>query len=166
MKILVIILKVLILIATGVIAIVFNVFGAISMLSQGLAEDMKIVPQVVFWLIISIVCYIAPTFLIMLKEYKISAGISLVGFVCVLVLHELFSNGKTSGIGKELYLPLLLITILVVLLAIFANWDNIHGKLDDRQAKKTAVAPSILGGTTGGNTSNGKKSQKGSNKKR
>ncbi len=143
MKILVIILKVLILIATGVCGIVFNLFGSISMLTMGQAEDYGIVPQITFWHIFTIICYIIPTFLMMFKEYIVSAAMSFAGMICVLVLNELL-----SGAGNELYLQLLIITILMIILAIFGSWDKIHSAIDNRHAKQTAAAPSVLGGTT------------------
>ena len=143
MKILVIILKILILIATGVCSIVFNLLGSISMLATGQAEEYKILGEVVFWLVFTVVCYIVPAFIIMFKKYIIPAVMSFCGMICVLVLH-----GMLSGAGKELYLQLLIVTILTIVLAIIAEWNKLIAKADERYKKKTAEAPSILGGTT------------------
>ena len=143
MKILVKVLKVLLVIAVGVIAITFNVLGAVSMLSTGDAADKKIVGEIVFWLVFSTVCYVTPAFLVMFKKYVLSAAFSFVGMICVFVLHEML-----GGAASPLYLPLIFITILAILLAIFGNWDKIHEGIDKREAKKSAVAPSVLGGTT------------------
>ena len=142
MKILVKVLKILLIIAVGVIAITFNVLGAVSTLCTGDAADKKIVGEIVFWLVSSAVCYVTPAFLVMFKKYILSAVFSFAGLICVLVLYEML-----GGAGSPLYLPLMLITILAVLLAIFGNWDKIHEGIDNREAKKNAVAPSVLGGT-------------------
>lgn len=155
MKILVKVLKVLLVIAVGVIAITFNVLGAVSMLSTGDAADKKIVGEIVFWLVFSIVCYVTPAFLVMFKKYVLSAAFSFVGMICVFVLHEML-----GGAASPLYLPLIFITILAILLAIFGNWDKIHEGIDKREAKKSAVAPSVLGGTTKAADEQKKKSSK------
>lgn len=47
-----------------------------------------------------------------------------------------------------LYMPLLIITVLGILLAIFGNWDKIHGNIEKREKEKNKAAPSVLGGTT------------------
>lgn len=143
MKILVKILKILLVISVGVIAITFNVLGAISMLSTGDAADKKIVGEIVFWLVFSTVCYVTPAFLVMFKKYILSAAFSFAGMICVFILHEML-----GGAASPLYLPLIFITILAILLAIFGNWNRIHEGIDKREAKKNAVAPSVLGGTT------------------
>lgn len=159
MKILVKILKVLLVIAVGVIAITFNVLGAVSMLSTGDAADKKIVGEIVFWLVFSTVCYVTPAFLVMFKKYILSAAFSFVGMICVFILHEML-----GGAASPLYLPLIFITILAILLAIFGNWDKIHEGIDRREAKKSAVAPSVLGGTTKAADEQKKKSSKKSKK--
>ena len=143
MKIFVFVLKILLMIATGACAIFFNVFGSISMLATGQAEEYGISGQVIFWMVMTIVLYIVPAFLVMFKKYIIAAGMTFVGMICVFVLHEML-----SGAGRELYLQLLFITLLAILIAIFGNWDKIHDGIDRREEKKRAVAPSILGGTT------------------
>lgn len=143
MKILVKILKILLVIAVGVIAITFNVLGAVSTLcSEGpiLADKTG---DIIFWLVLSVICFVPPAFLVMFKKYILSAAFSFVGMICVFVLNE-----RLEGMGSPLYLPLIFITILAILLAIFGNWDKIHEGIDRREAKKNAVAPSVLGGTT------------------
>ncbi|MBQ2799343.1 MAG: hypothetical protein IJF09_08145 [Ruminiclostridium sp.] len=143
MKILVKILKILLVIAVGVIAITFNVLGAVSTLcSEGpiLADKTG---DIIFWLVLSVICFVPPAFLVMFKKYILSAAFSFVGMICVFVLNE-----RLEGMGSPLYLPLIFITILAILLAIFGNWDKIHEGIDKREAKKNAVAPSVLGGTT------------------
>lgn len=143
MKVFVIILKVLLLILTGAVAVFFNVLGAVSTLATDVATENQIVPQVIFWLVFTVVCYIPPAFFAMFKKYILGAAFSFAGMICVLILNELI-----KGTANILYLPLLFITVLSILLAIFGNWDKIHDGMDNREKKKTAAAPSILGGTT------------------
>ena len=40
-----------------------------------------------------------------------------------------------------LYMPLLIITVLGILLAIFGNWDKIHGNIEKREKEKNKAAP-------------------------
>lgn len=157
MKILVIILKVILLILTGVCGVVFNVLGAVSMLSTGVAAEKQITGQIIFWLVFSCVCFLTPAFFAGFKKYIIGAGFSFVGMICVIILNEML-----GGAGNELYLQLLLITIVSVLLAVFGSWDKIRDGLDRREQRKTAEAPSVLGGTTraGVNSGNSKKRKK------
>lgn len=63
--------------------------------------------------------------------------------ICVLILHEML-----PGDPGYLYMPLLIITVLGILLAIFGNWDKIHGNIEKREKEKNKAAPSVLGGTT------------------
>ena len=158
MKIFVKVLKILLVIAVGVIAITFNVLGAISTLcSEGqiLADKSG---DIIFWLVLSVVCYVPPAFLVMFKKYILSAAFSFIGMICVFVLYD-----RLNGMGAPLYLPLLIITILAILLAIFGNWNKIHEGLDQREAKKNAAAPSVLGGTTKAMV---EQKKKGNNKKK
>ncbi len=159
MKIFVLVLKILLMIATGAIAIVFNVFGAISTMSTGVAENNDITGYVIFWMSFTIVLFVVPTFLVMLRKYVIAASMSVAGMICIFVLHELI-----HGAARELYLPMLLITVFDVLIAIFGNWDKIHASIDERERRKNAVAPSVLGGTTAETAS--EKRSSGKNKRR
>lgn len=97
----------------------------------------------IFWMIFTVICYIVPVFFAMLKKYFICGGLTLAGMICVLVLHELL-----PGDPGYLYMPLLIITVLGILLAIFGNWDRIHGNIEKREKEKNKAAPSVLGGTT------------------
>ncbi len=141
-KIIVIILKVLMFIATGVCAVVFNLLGSVSVLATGQAEEMGITGIVIFWLLFTVICYITPVFLVMFKKYVISAVLSVCGMICVLVLNEILKNT-----ASELYLQLLIITIIAILIAVFGNWDKLHEHSEKREKEKNRAAPSILGGT-------------------
>ncbi|MCH5323682.1 MAG: hypothetical protein J1E39_00570 [Eubacterium sp.] len=143
MKAFVIVLKILLMIATGAIAIVFNIFGGLSTFVSGVAQTNGIEGYIIFWIIFTALLYVVPTFLVMLKKYVIAAAMSFGGMICVFILHELL-----QGTARELYLPMLVITVLNILIAIFGNWNKIHEGLDEREKRKNAAAPSILGGTT------------------
>lgn len=151
MKVFTIILKVLLIILTGVCGVVFNILGAVSMLSTGVAAEKQITGQIIFWLVFSCVCYLPPAFLAGFKKYIIGAFFGFAGMICVLILNEML-----GGAGNELYLQLLLITIVSIILAIVGSWDKIRDSVDKREKRKTAEAPSILGGTTKATVQSGK----------
>lgn len=77
------------------------------------------------------------------EKYLICGALTFVGLICVLILHEML-----PGDPGYLYMPLLIITVLGILLAIFGNWDKIHGNIKKREKEKNKAAPSVLGGTT------------------
>lgn len=143
MKYFVIFLKVLLVIATGVCALVFNILGCVSLIATGQAEEIEIMPIVIYWLIFSIVCFLPPVFLAMFKKYVIGGIFGGVGLICVIVLNSIL-NSVASG----LYLQLVLISAISILLAIFGNWDKITDSFDERERRKREKAPSILGGMT------------------
>ena len=124
MKIFVIVLKVLMMLATGVIAVVLNILGLISLITTETTDVSSIMGILIFWMSFTVICYIVPVFFAMLKKY----------FIC--------------GDPGYLYMPLLIITVLGILLAIFGNWDKIHGNIEKREKEKNKAAPSVLGGTT------------------
>ena len=138
MKVFVIILKVLMMIATGVIAVVLNILGLISLITTQTTDVSSIMGILIFWMSFTVICYIVPVFFAMLKKYFICGGL-----ICVLILHEML-----PGDPGYLYMPLLIITVLGILLAIFGNWDKIHGNIEKREKEKNKAAPSVLGGTT------------------
>lgn len=156
MKIFVNILKVLLLLTTGVIAVVFNVIGVIVEITTEYSQLGKIMGVLIFWLIFTVICYIVPVFFAMFKKYFICGALTFCGMICVFILHELLPGGP-----EYLYMPLLFITLIGILLAIFGNWDKIHGNIEKREKEKNKAAPSILGGTAKpGNANESKKSSK------
>ena len=136
MKVFVIILKVLMMIATGVIAVVLNILGLISLITTQTTDVSSIIGILIFWMSFTVICYIVPVFFAMLKKYFICGGLTFVGLICVLILHEML-----PGDPGYLYMPLLIITVLGILLAI-------HGNIEKREKEKNKAAPSVLGGTT------------------
>ena len=102
MKIFVIILKVLMMIATGVIAVVLNILGLISLITTETTDVSSIMGILIFWMVFTVICYIVPVFFAMLKKYFICGGLTFAGMICVLVLHELL-----PGDPGYLYMPLL-----------------------------------------------------------
>ena len=142
MKIFVNILKVLLFLATGIIAVVFNVIGVIVEITTEYSQLGKIMGILIFWLIFTVICYIAPVFFAMFKKYFICGALTFCGMICVFILNEMLPGGPSY-----LYMPLLFITLIGILLAIFGNWDKIHGTIEKREKEKNKAAPSILGGT-------------------
>ena len=123
MKIFVIILKVLMMIATGVIAVVLNILGLISLITTETTDVSSIMGILIFWMVFTVICYIVPVFFAMLKKYFICGGLTFAGMICVLVLHELL-----PGDPGYLYMPLLIITILGILLAALGETADHRGQ--------------------------------------
>ena len=86
MKIFVIVLKVLMMIATGVIAVVLNVLGLISLITTETTDVSSIMGILIFWMSFTVICYIVPVFFAMLKKYLICGALTFVGLICVLIL--------------------------------------------------------------------------------
>lgn len=70
------------------------------------------------------------------EKYLICGALTFVGLICVLILHEML-----PGDPGYLYMPLLIITVLGILLAIFGNWDKIHGNIKSVKRKRTRQPP-------------------------
>lgn len=68
MKIFVIVLKVLMMIATGVIAVVLNILGLISLITTENTDVSSIMGILIFWMSFTVICYIVPVFFAMLKN--------------------------------------------------------------------------------------------------
>lgn len=68
MKVFVIILKVLMMIATGVIAVVLNILGLISLITTQTTDVSSIMGILIFWISFTVICYIVPVFFAMLKN--------------------------------------------------------------------------------------------------
>ena len=86
MKVFVIILKVLMMIATGVIAVVLNILGLISLITTQTTDVSSIMGILIFWMSFTVICYIVPVFFAMLKKYFICGALTFVGLICVLIL--------------------------------------------------------------------------------
>ena len=84
------------------------------------------------WLGTAVAGYIIPCFLVKFKLYKIAAALSLSGAVAIFVVHSFFFA------NWQLYMPLLLETVAIVLIAILAF-------ISEKKNRDDAPAPSILG---------------------
>ncbi len=151
MKILKIILKILMLILTaiwglgcGVLFPTFILAAGSEIVHEAIASD----PVIVVWLITAVVGYVIPAALVMCQFYKVAAGMSLAGFGGILFVYARFAviyAGVEENIGPtELYLPCVLITILVIIIAVLENLDKIKARLEKKSAQKEEIAPSIF----------------------
>ncbi len=151
MKILKIILKILMLILTaiwglgcGVLFPAFILAAGSEIVHEAIASD----PVIVVWLITAVVGYVIPAALVMCHFYKAAAGMSLAGFAGILFVYARFAviyAGVEENIGPtELYLPCVLITILVIIIAVLENLDKIKAWLEKKSAQKEEIAPSIF----------------------
>lgn len=105
----------------------------------------------VVWLVTAVVGYVIPAALVTCKLYKTAAGLSVLGFAGILTVYARFAvlYAATEGsVGPtELYLPCVLITIIVIIIAVLENFGAIKARLENKAAEKEAAAPSIFGST-------------------
>ncbi|MCL2633784.1 MAG: hypothetical protein FWD34_04635 [Oscillospiraceae bacterium] len=163
MKKTIILLKAVMLFVTAVWGVLFGIMGPVALyfnIADNRLAGLPVVSAVVptMWMITAIAGFIVPCFLVMFKLYKTSAVICMCGTIALFVLHGIISNERyTSDDVFWLYMPLLLETIAVILIAVFANMGYIRIKMYEREKQKNAIAPSILGGTTDNNDNNKKR---------
>lgn len=102
----------------------------------------------IVWMITSLVGYVVPAALILGKHYRIAAGLSVAGFVGVLVVNGMFeqlfiyTEGSTGP--DQLYLPLIFATLLDIFILVVEERKNIAKLFADSSAKKEEKAPSIF----------------------
>ena len=128
----------------GVLFPVFILAAGSEIVHEAIASD----PVIVVWLITAVVGYVIPASLVMCHFYKVAAGMSLAGFGGILFVYARFAviyAGVEENIGPtELYLPCVLITILVIIIAVLENLDKIKARLEKKSAQKEEIAPSIF----------------------
>ncbi|MCL2036252.1 MAG: hypothetical protein FWG83_02545 [Oscillospiraceae bacterium] len=154
MKKTILILKIAMLFITAIWGLLSGIFTPLTILSDPFGDFAELGVPVyipVMWLVTSVAGFIAPCFLVMLKIHKVAAGLGGAGFVALLVMHFSLIDYAVNDIAW-LYLPLLLQTVTVVLIAVFANMSEIRIKRFEKKKSKEAPAPSILGGTYYGKT--------------
>lgn len=154
MKALKIILKIIMMILTaiwglgcGVLFPAFILATADELVTAALANDWVMIA----WLVTAVVGYVIPAALVMCKLYKTAAGLSILGFAGILTVYArfavLYADTEGSVGPTELYLPCVIITILVIIIAVLENLGVIKARLENKSAEKEAVAPSIFGGS-------------------
>jgi len=127
-------LKALVLFITAVWGFILGVFGPAAMLA---GKSPNASPKwLAAWLIISVIGFIVPCFLIRFGAYKTAAVLSAAGAIALLILHGYSESPKAA----PLYLPLLTETLAAVLIAVITRKRKIPAK------NKDAPAPSVLGG--------------------
>ena len=99
------------------------------------------------WIIMAILGYFVPCFLVMLDFYKTAAIFSAAGTVLALIIHgilePLANAGEDSGSGASfMYLPQIFITILTIIYIFVMR--NMREDKEDKKVKRNEKAPSIL----------------------
>lgn len=152
MKVLSVLLKV---VETGIVCI-WGVAVGIFFPACIMAFGTDIVPAdiaartdiMVIWLVTAVVGYVLPAALIFGKHYRTAAGLSVLGFIGVLIVNGMFdalyvyTEGSTGP--DELYLPLIFATILDIFILAVEERANIAKLLEHKKAEKEEEAPSIL----------------------
>lgn len=128
----------------GVLFPVFILSAGSEIVHETIASD----PVIVVWLITAVVGYVIPASLVMCRFYKTAAGLSAAGFAGILFVYARFAvlyAGVEENVGPtELYLPCVLITILIIIIAVLENLDKIKARLEKKSAQKEEIAPSIF----------------------
>ena len=128
----------------GVLFPVFILAAGSEIVHEAIASD----PVIVVWLITAVVDYVIPASLVMCHFYKTAAGLSAAGFAGILFVYARFAvlyAGVEENVGPtELYLPCVLITILIIIIAVLENLDKIKARLEKKSAQKEEIAPSIF----------------------
>ncbi|MCL2108005.1 MAG: hypothetical protein FWH20_01490 [Oscillospiraceae bacterium] len=135
MKAVKITIKVLVILLTSIWGLIFGLFVPLMMRSDEYFEVMHGI--LLFWVIMSIVGYFVPCFLVMLNLSKTAAGFSLVGTALALYLHSLITPYFT---GSFMYLPQMFMSIFTILY-VFAINPQYFQKRRDRD---NAPAQSVL----------------------
>lgn len=154
MKILKLIMKIIMMILTAIWGLGCGVLFPAFILATGdeiVTAELSGDWVMVVWLITAVIGYVIPAALVMCKLYKTAAGCSVLGFAGILTVYArfaiLYAETENSVGPTELYLPCVIITILVVIIAVLENLGVIKAKLENKSAEKEAVAPSIFGGS-------------------
>lgn len=154
MKILKIIMKIIMMILTAIWGLGCGVLFPAFILATGdeiVTAELSGDWVMVVWLITAVIGYVIPAALVMCKLYKTAAGCSVLGFAGILTVYArfaiLYAETENSVGPTELYLPCVIITILVIIIAVLENLGVIKAKLENKSAEKEAVAPSIFGGS-------------------
>lgn len=151
MKIVKIFLKTLILILTAIWGIIFGIVSPIFLMNSDLSSlTVSGHPVFIIWIIMGVIGYIVPCFLIMLKYYKTGIVFSLAGTVLVIVIHSIFMDLKTGTSETSpsfLYLPQIFMTILTVIIAVAENYKAILNVYSGRKTKHDLPSPSVLKGS-------------------
>ncbi len=147
MKIAVKIIKIIILMMTAVWGIIFGIFAPLSIMQNEITDS----PIIIVWLLNSVICYIPGTVVLMLGLHKTAAVFHTAGLITAIIVYAVFERlfaASPSGSPAALYMPVIFISILTIIVAFITNFQKLNERLAEREMKKYAPAPSILGGTT------------------
>lgn len=151
MKVLSLILKIIETGMTCIWGVFFGIVFPVCILCFGneiMAEDIANSPVIVVWLIVSAVGYVLPAALIICRRTKTAAVMSVLGFVGLMVVSsmfaELYKYTEGSSGPTDLYLPLIIVTILDIFIAVIDNIGLIKAKFEKSRNEKEQTAPSIL----------------------
>ncbi|MDR0222884.1 MAG: hypothetical protein LBI38_05045 [Oscillospiraceae bacterium] len=168
MKKIITVFKGLTLFITAIWGVLFGTLSPVAMLTMPAENGIPAgLPgrYYVMWMIIALAGFVIPCFLVMLKLYKTAAVLCAGGTVALFIMHSLItSGGSVSGDVVALYFPLVFETISVTLIAVLGNIDVISDKRSEREKRKNAPAPSILGNGLYEGGQNGKRGNAGSRK--
>jgi hypothetical protein len=131
-------IRIMVMFLTAVWGLILGIAAPLFIMSSDLGIASHHVLRV--WLVMAVVGYFAPCFLMMFDKSKIAAGFSIAGTVMALYIHSVFSEHAQSFT----YLPQIFMTILTLLYIFIINPHYITEVNQKRLAKLNAPAPSIF----------------------
>lgn len=164
MKIAINILKVLEIIVCAIWGIIFGIMTPLTLMYGDIVADSIADHYVLWvWLLNSCVFYIAGTFIVMLKAYKVALCFHTAGLIGSIVIYGIFSGiykGNEELNPAQLYMPVIALFFLTLAITLIANKDKINQKLSETKDKKYEPSPSVLGGEYQAKLSEKEKNQK------
>jgi hypothetical protein len=133
-----ILIRITALLLTSLWGVIFGILAPIAVMGSEMGIASHHALRV--WIIMAAAGYFAPCVLIMLNKSKTAAAFSIIGTILSLYIHSVFSEHAESF----MYLPQIFMTILAVLYVFVINPHYITGKIQERNERLNAPAPSIL----------------------
>ena len=136
------IIKILVILLTSVWGVFFGILAPLVFRSDDFYIDIHGIMLVC--IIMAIIGYIVPCFLIMLNLSKSAAGFSITGTILMLFIHNSLGKIEQYGVNSVLYLPQIFMTILTIIYIFVLNPQYLEGHKQKHAEKRNAAAPSIL----------------------
>ena len=106
--------RVVMIIVTAIWGIFFGIMFPVTILTGGdnvVSQPLSGSPVTIIWLVTSVLGFIVPCFLTMLKKHKTAIILSSLGILSILLMHFMFENMKVNPSSFDAiitYMPLIL----------------------------------------------------------
>ncbi|MCL2037271.1 MAG: hypothetical protein FWG83_07820 [Oscillospiraceae bacterium] len=128
-------MKIIMMFVTAIWGILSGIFVPLTLMFQSSLYESLPSHIPVWWLLTSLIGFVAPCFLVMLRMHRIAVPLNIAGSISILAIH--FSLIElTSGV-EWFYLPLLIQTLVIILIAVLTARKS-------KKEQENAPAKSIL----------------------